>query len=70
MRWNRRGRSAGPGWRARLRTLRRAARAVLGVPDYEAYVEHCRRRGHPVRQSEREFMDAAFAARGRAPRCC
>jgi uncharacterized short protein YbdD (DUF466 family) len=67
--------AAGPGSRlARLRRriapLPRALRQLLGYPDYARYLEHCQRTGHPPRLTEREYLNAFFAARGRAPRCC
>ena len=62
-------------------TLRRSwqaivhgARAVLGVPDYEAWLEHCRTR-HPERPLPsratffRERLKARYA-RGSNGRCC
>ena len=70
MRWTRRWPAARARWRVRIQALARAARQVLGGPDYAAYLEHCRRAGHPPQHSEREFLDASFAERGRAPRCC
>ena len=51
-----------------------AARAVLGVPDYEAYLEHCRMR-HPERELPsratffRDRLNARYA-RGSNGRCC
>ncbi len=56
-------------WRV-LAAAPRVLRRILGAPDYAAYLDHCRRAGHPPRLSERQFVDATFAARGRAPRCC
>ena len=70
MRWTRQWPAAQARWRARIQSLLRAGRQILGGPDYTAYLEHCRRAGPPPRQSEREFLDAHFAARGRTPRCC
>jgi uncharacterized short protein YbdD (DUF466 family) len=50
-----------------------SARLAVGVPDYDAYVRHCRR-AHPDREPMsreaffRERMDARYG-RGRS-RCC
>ncbi len=52
------------------RALQRIVRRVIGAPDYEAYLEHCRAAGHPVRLSEREYVREFFEAKGKAPRCC
>ena len=56
--------------RERLTALRRVIRQVIGAPDYEAYLEHCRRADHPPRVTEREFVREFFERKGRAPRCC
>lgn len=54
-------------------TVVRGARLAVGVPDYDAYVRHCRHR-HPDRVPMdreafyRERMDARYG-RGRS-RCC
>jgi len=53
----------GRGWR---RILGR----VIGAPDYEAYLEHCRVAGHPPRLSEREFVNEFFVSKGKGVRCC
>jgi uncharacterized short protein YbdD (DUF466 family) len=53
-----------------LRRLRRLVGRVVGAPDYEAYVEHCRVAGHPPRLTEREYVDQFFAAKGKGVRCC
>ena len=51
----------------------KTVRAVFGMPDYEAYIEHMRRR-HPDRPvpSERDFYDEFVRNRyGDGPtRCC
>jgi len=50
-----------------------ALRAIIGVPDYDRYVAHCRLRhpGEPV-MSPREFLRDRLAARYERPgaRCC
>ena len=46
------------------------ARQVIGAPDYEAYLEHCRKAGHPPRLSEREYVAEFFEAKGKGVRCC
>lgn len=60
--------------RRRWRSIVRGVRAVLGVPDYEAWLEHCRTR-HPERPlpSRAEFFRErikARYARGSNGRCC
>ena len=52
------------------RGLGRLLRQVIGAPDYEAYLEHCREAGHPPRLTEREFVDEFFASKGKGVRCC
>jgi uncharacterized short protein YbdD (DUF466 family) len=54
---------SGNGWR-------RALRRMLGMPDYETYLEHCRTAGHPPRLSEREYVAEFFEAKGQGVRCC
>ena len=56
--------------RPAIRRLLRALRRVIGAPDYEAYLEHCRAAGHPPRLSEREYVKQFFENKGKAPRCC
>ncbi|MGE5143058.1 MAG: CstA-like transporter-associated (seleno)protein [Acidobacteriota bacterium] len=45
-------------------------RRLIGAPDYEAYLEHCRAAGHPPRLSEREFVQQFFESKGKGVRCC
>ncbi len=52
------------------RGLRRVLRRIIGAPDYEAYLEHCREAGHPPRMTEREFVNEFFASKGNGVRCC
>jgi len=56
--------------RQAIKRLLRALRRVIGAPDYEGYLEHCRTAGHAVRLSEREYVDQFFENKGKAPRCC
>ncbi len=56
--------------RPAIKRLLRALRRVIGAPDYEAYLEHCRAVGHPPRLSEREYVKQFFENKGKAPRCC
>ena len=66
----------GRGGRGRKETVgdgrgwRRVFRRLIGAPDYEAYLEHCRTAGHPPRLSEREFVNEFFASKGKGVRCC
>jgi uncharacterized short protein YbdD (DUF466 family) len=50
--------------------VRRAVRRIIGAPDYEAYLEHCRQAGHPPRLTEREFVALWFESKGKGIRCC
>ena len=59
------GRSGGR-WSRFLRALRR----MVGAPDYEAYLEHCRAAGHQPLLSEREYVAEFFEAKGKGVRCC
>lgn len=52
------------------RGLFRVLRRIIGAPDYQAYLEHCRDAGHPPRLSEREFVNEFFASKGKGVRCC
>lgn len=54
----------------RLTRLFRIIRRVIGAPDYEEYLEHCRTAGHPPRFTEREYVDQFFESKGRGVRCC
>jgi uncharacterized short protein YbdD (DUF466 family) len=59
--------------RAELTELVRALRRVMGMPDYQAHLEHLRR-FHPdrPRPTEREFFDDFVRARytDGPTRCC
>jgi uncharacterized short protein YbdD (DUF466 family) len=59
--------------RSRLVKLRQACRQIVGIPDYERYVEHCALH-HP---GEKPLSRAEFVARAidrkygkSGPRCC
>ena len=54
---------SGKGWRHALRRM-------FGMPDYEAYLEHCRAVGHAPTLSEREYVARFFEAKGKGVRCC
>jgi len=56
-----------PGFAARLL---RVVRRIVGAPDYEAYLEHCRQVGHPPRLTEREYVAQFFESKGNGVRCC
>ena len=50
--------------------LLRIVRRIIGAPDYQAYLEHCRAAGHPPRLTEREYVDQFFESKGKGVRCC
>jgi uncharacterized short protein YbdD (DUF466 family) len=57
----------------RLGRIAAAVRAVVGAPDYDAYVAHLRERHPDARPLTRaEFVDARLRARYERPgsRCC
>ncbi len=61
------------GGRGRSRTVEgwmRVLRRILGAPDYQAYLEHCRAAGHERALSEREYVAQFFEAKGKGVRCC
>ena len=62
MRWVTEVRS---GWKR----LGRALRVIIGAPDYERYVEHCRAAGHAA-LPRAEYVRQALSERGGRPRCC
>jgi uncharacterized short protein YbdD (DUF466 family) len=45
-------------------------RRIIGAPDYQAYLEHCRAAGHPPRLTEREYVKEFFDSKGTGGRCC
>ena len=53
----------GRGWR-------QVVRRIFGMPDYEAYLEHCRAAGHAPTLGEREYVAQFFEAKGKGVRCC
>jgi uncharacterized short protein YbdD (DUF466 family) len=59
--------------RVELRALVRTLRRVMGMPDYQAHLEHLRRRhpGQPL-PTEREFFDEFVRTRyaDGPTRCC
>jgi uncharacterized short protein YbdD (DUF466 family) len=50
--------------------LARVLRRIIGAPDYEAYLEHCRTAGHAPRLREREYVAEFFESKGKGVRCC
>jgi len=56
--------------RRRFAAIGRVLRQILGAPDYDAYLDHCRTAGHPPRLTRTEYVREFFEAKGRAPRCC
>jgi uncharacterized short protein YbdD (DUF466 family) len=55
--------AGGKGWRQALRRM-------FGMPDYEAYLEHCRAAGHAPMLGEREYVAQFFESKGKGVRCC
>jgi uncharacterized short protein YbdD (DUF466 family) len=53
-----------------LTRVARVLRRIVGAPDYEAYLEHCRTAGHPPQLTEREYVDQFFKSKGKGVRCC
>jgi uncharacterized short protein YbdD (DUF466 family) len=53
-----------------MRSFVRVFRRIIGAPDYDVYLEHCRQAGHPPRLSEREFVALHFESKGKGVRCC
>ena len=62
-----RGNGKGETW---LRRVASVARRMLGAPDYQAYLEHCRAAGHAPALGEREYVAQFFEAKGKGVRCC
>jgi uncharacterized short protein YbdD (DUF466 family) len=50
--------------------IARVVRRIVGAPDYDAYLEHCRIAGHEPRLSEEQYVAECFEARGKGVRCC
>jgi uncharacterized short protein YbdD (DUF466 family) len=50
--------------------IARVVRRIVGAPDYDVYLEHCRQAGHPPRFTEREFVALHFESKGKGVRCC
>ena len=50
--------------------IARVVRRIIGAPDYEAYLEHCRAAGHAPTLGEREYVAHFFEAKGKGVRCC
>jgi len=53
-----------------VQQLLRIVRRIIGAPDYQAYLEHCRTARHPPRLTEREYVDQFFESKGKGVRCC
>jgi uncharacterized short protein YbdD (DUF466 family) len=43
---------------------------MFGMPDYAAYLEHCRAAGHAPRLTQQEYLKEFFDSKGTAGRCC
>jgi len=52
------------------RRLVRAVRQIIGMPDYEAYLEHCERAGHAPRLTQEQYLKEFFESKGKGVRCC
>ena len=52
------------------RGLLRILKQIVGAPDYEAYLEHCRDAGHAAFLTEREYVSEFFERKGQTIRCC
>jgi uncharacterized short protein YbdD (DUF466 family) len=67
-------RDAGCGMRDAARPfptrVARVLRRIIGAPDYQAYLEHCRAAGHGPTLDEREYVAQFFESRGKGVRCC
>ena len=63
------GRGKGEGSLPFPARLARVLRRIIGAPDYEVYLEHCRRAGNEVRLTERQFIREFFETR-KSVRCC
>lgn len=50
--------------------LTRIVRRIIGAPDYDAYLEHCRAAGHPPRLTREQYVKEFFEAKGKGVRCC
>ena len=53
-----------------LQRFEQVLRQIIGAPDYDAYLEHCRQAGHLPRLSEQEYVEEFFEAKGKGLRCC
>ena len=53
-----------------FRRAAQAVRRIVGAPDYDAYLDHCARVGHPPRLTEKEYVAQFFEAKGKGVRCC
>jgi len=53
-----------------IERLLRALRRIVGAPDYEAYLDHCRRAGHPPLLDEPAYIREFFDRKGARTRCC
>ncbi|HWH03647.1 MAG TPA: YbdD/YjiX family protein [Gemmatimonadales bacterium] len=45
-------------------------RRIVGAPDYQAYLDHCRRAGHPPYLDEKAYVREFFDQKGGRTRCC
>jgi len=48
----------------------RVLRRIIGAPDYQAYLEHCRAAGHAPPLDERQYVALFFESKGNGVRCC
>ena len=45
-------------------------RQLVGAPDYEAYLDHCRAAGRPPHFTEEEYVKGFFESKGKGVPCC
>ena len=53
-----------------MRSFVRVFRRIIGAPDYDVYLEHCRQAGHPPRMTEAEYLKEFFQSLRKGVRCC
>jgi uncharacterized short protein YbdD (DUF466 family) len=64
------GRGKGEGAPPLPTRIARVVRRIVGAPDYDVYLEHCRQAGHPPRMTEAEYVKEFFESMRKGVRCC